>query len=465
MDLGYRDTVFLLSFTLGNFKSVRDPQTINFAEWAGGGNSPRSGWRSAVSPVTVLIGPNASGKSNILEGFHYLREVLRASSTSWQDLERYPKVPYFPFRLSDETINSPSVFELDFVVDGTRYLYGFRYGPTGVESEWMSYVPSKKWSSLFDRTVEGGASEISWNNSQFNKTVQNSFRRLNQRELLLSSALRKGIEPLASVAESMLSSLAYVPLGDSYKDSRISTVANGIRKGFMQLSDVSQLLSAADTGIVEVAVDERNLSEDQTKVVQELLEHNPYREAGESSITASNQRGDFIEISVSDEDLETIAYQLVFRHRGTDRTYTLKLGDESDGTLTWLSVAPLLLDALRSGGIVIADELDSSLHQQLLEMAVTLFTNPEFNPFGAQLIFSSHDTNLLEHMRELQLAPRSFWFVEKDRDGGSFVQSLSSFENHKAANYERRYFAGRYGGLPRLSPETFAALILEGTDD
>lgn len=457
--------MYLLNFTVANFRSIRDPQTVDFAEWSGGGNIPKSGWINAVSPVTILMGPNASGKSNFLEAFNYVREAIRASSTSWQDEERFANVPFFPFRLSEIKTNEPSSFEMDFVVNQTRYVYGFQYGKRGVVSEWMSYVPSQRWSKLFERTVDEGSSDINWNDSRFPKAIQNQFTQLNQRELLMSAALRRDVEHLSSVADSLLRYLTYVPLGDSHKDKRISQVATGMRKGFMNLSDISQLLNAADTGITEASIDERNLSEVQTKVAQKLLESESANGSKLTSITASNRAGEYIEINVSDEDLETIAYQLVFKHRGSDGVYTLKLGEESDGTLTWLSIAPLLLDALRGGGVVVADELDSSLHQQLLEMVVSLFSNPEFNPNVAQIIFSSHDTNLLEHMNELNLRPSSFWFVEKDGDGGSGIEGLASFENHKNANYERRYLSGRYGGLPRLSPETFAALILDGEHD
>ncbi|WP_286204824.1 AAA family ATPase [Corynebacterium afermentans] len=457
--------MFLLNFTVANFRSIRDPQTVDFAEWPGGGNSPKQGWRNVVSPVTVLMGPNASGKSNFLEAFNYVREAIRASSTSWQDEERFPNVPFFPFRLSEAKANEPSSFELDFVVDQTRYLYGFQYGKRGVISEWMSYVPSKRWSKLFERTVDKGKSGIDWNSSRFSKSTQNQFKQLNQRELLLSAALRRDVEHLSAVADSLLRHLTYVPLGDSYKDTRISQVAARMRKGFMNLSDISQLLNAADTGIIEASIDERNLTETQSQVAQKLLENESPDGSKLTSITASNRAGEYIEINVTDEDLETIAYQLVFKHRGSDGVYTMKLVEESDGTLTWLSIAPLLLDALRGGGVVVADELDSSLHQQLLEMVVSLFSNPEFNPLGAQIIFSSHDTNLLEHINELNLRPSSFWFVEKDRDGGSEIEGLASFDNHRNANYERRYLSGRYGGLPRLSLETFAALIVDGDHD
>ena len=457
--------MFILNFTVANFRSIRDPQTVDFAEWSGGGNSPRIGWINATSPVTVLMGPNASGKSNFLEAFNYVREAIRASSTSWQDKERVPNVPFFPFRLSEANLDEPSSFELDFVVDQTRYIYGFEYGKRGVVSEWMSYVPSKRWSRLFERTVHNGSSEIIWNASRFPKAIQNQFTRLNQRELLLSAALRRDVDHLSPVADSLLRHLTYVPLGDSYKDTRISQVASGMRKGFMNLSDISQLLNAADTGIVEASIDESSLTEIQSQVAQKLLEREPPDGGKLTSITASNRAGEYIEINVSDEDLETIAYKLVFKHQGSAGIYTLKLEEESDGTLTWLSIAPLLLDVLRGGGVVVADELDSSLHQQLLEMIVSLFSNPEFNPHGAQIIFSSHDTNLLEHINELNLRPSSFWFVEKDRDGGSEIEGLASFENHKNANYERRYLSGRYGGLPRLSLETFAALIVDGDHD
>ena len=137
-----------------------------------------------------------------------------------------------------------------------------------------------------------------------------------------------------------------------------------------------------------------------------------------------------------------------------------KTVDQSDGTLTWLSAAPIIVDALRDGTIVVADELDSSLHSQLLGMVVKSFTDESININGAQLIFSSHDTNLLEHRKELGLPESSFWFVEKNSSGVSEFYPLTDFKSHVDANYERRYLSGRYGAIPHLSPALIRGLVV-----
>lgn len=109
--------------------------------------------------------------------------------------------------------------------------------------------------------------------------------------------------------------------------------------------------------------------------------------------------------------------------------------------------------------MLIIDEIDASLHQSLVELVVQAFTDPSINIHGAQLIFTSHNTNVLEHAQSLGLQPAALWFAEKTVDGATEIYPLADFPNHPNANYERRYLSGRYGALPKLSPSTLRALV------
>jgi hypothetical protein len=141
--------------------------------------------------------------------------------------------------------------------------------------------------------------------------------------------------------------------------------------------------------------------------------------------------------------------KLRFHHVTEHGKAVFDLPDESSGTRNLLFLAGPVLSILRKGQTLVIDELDTSVHTLLVRELVRLFHRPDVNTSGAQLIFSTHDTSLLD-------APDLFrrdqvWFVEKDRDQASSVVSLSEFSPRKNEALERGYLIGRYGGVPFIS--------------
>ena len=120
---------------------------------------------------------------------------------------------------------------------------------------------------------------------------------------------------------------------------------------------------------------------------------------------------------------------------------------ESEGTKKLFSLSGPLIDTLKSGDVLIVDELDARLHPLLTREIVRLFNDPEQNRNNAQLVFVIQDTNLLDN----QLLRRDqIWFVEKDRQGASYLYSLAEFKVRNDATYEKDYIQGRYGAIPFL---------------
>ena len=451
----------LLSFSVGNFKSIQDVQTVRFHA------GPSSDKDLSPNPVTVLLGANASGKSNLLEAMDFALTAVRQSATVWLEDDFFYKNSVSPFLLDDYSDKKPSFFEFDFIIKGIRYLYGFEYSYNGVEEEWMHYVPSKKWTPVFTRSTNSTESSTTWewNTSAVPKSLQKEFERGGRRELVLSLAARANADKIGAMVKELTRSISFLPLGDSHKDQRLSQIAQSMRHEKLQLSEVTRMMQAADTGIENVSIDEDNLPAELAELAKRLTQTLSEREKEKKThrrmggIRFSPEQGSYIEMS--DENLKAIAYQLLFTHRGEKGARPLKTQDQSDGTLTWLSVAPNIVDALRDGNIVVADELDSSLHSQLLGLVVEAFTDETTNIHEAQLIFSSHDTNLLENRKALRLPESAFWFVSKNSAGASEVYPLTDFSLHADANYERRYLSGRYGAVPHVSPALLRDLVLE----
>jgi hypothetical protein len=138
----------------------------------------------------------------------------------------------------------------------------------------------------------------------------------------------------------------------------------------------------------------------------------------------------------------------VFEHSTPNGSAKFELHDESEGTQRLYGLIAPVLDCLRNGRVLVVDELDSSLHTLLVRRLITLFQTPALNPNGAQLIFSTHDTSLLDHtlFRRDQI-----WFTEKDADQATRLYPLTDFSPRKQEAWERGYLTGRYGAVPFFS--------------
>ena len=136
----------------------------------------------------------------------------------------------------------------------------------------------------------------------------------------------------------------------------------------------------------------------------------------------------------------------VTNDEGNMENYELNLNNESSGTQILFSFAPILKDVFENGKILVIDEIERSLHPSLVEMIIKFFHNPKINKGNAQLIFNTHDTNLLslEMFRRDQI-----WFAEKDpKKGATDLYPLDDFSVRKNENIQKGYLNGRYGAIP-----------------
>jgi AAA15 family ATPase/GTPase len=138
-------------------------------------------------------------------------------------------------------------------------------------------------------------------------------------------------------------------------------------------------------------------------------------------------------------------------HQGVGgKPYPLESSQESDGTLAYFSILGPLLDSLRDGIVLLIDELESSLHPKLARELIRLFNSPLLNPKGAQILFTTHSTSLLD----LELLRRDqIWFAEKNREGATTLYPLSDYQPRTNQNIEAGYLSGRFGAIPFLDEE------------
>ncbi len=438
--------MILLSFTVRNHASIRDEVTLDLVRPSLRTLQPKSGdWSSATYPLAGIFGGNATGKSAVLDAMRYAFIAIRLSATTWQEFRTMQRTP---FLLDGTARTSSSMYELDFVHNGRRHAYGFEVDAEGVRREWLRDIPTSRWRSLFDRDRTA-------------TTTHASVRDVPQvtgRELVLSRALLLPDAPLHAIAKDLVESFDVVLVKDSHREARLTSIADALADGSITFPDLESLLQVADIGVAKVSIEERDIPD---HVLRALMRFSRDLRDGDDDRDAEDETDeDDSPSELDDSQLEQMARHLTFTHRGTDEECPpFSVRSESDGTIAWLAVGVPALEALRGGGILAVDEIDASLHPHLLELLVGAFADPTVNVKNAQLLFTSHESYLLSPLSEVELEPEQVWFTDKSYEGVTELTCLADFPRHPDANVAKRYLTGRYGGTPRLSPSSFAALV------
>lgn len=360
-----------------------------------------------ILKTAAIYGANASGKSNLFKILTYIILMLRTSNNN--DINA--KLPIVPFKFDNECLNKPSEFEIKFVVDEIRYVYGFIADKDKIYDEYLYYYPNGRETKIFDRT---NTDEYSYSQKD-EKTLKEIEIKNAPNKFFLATAtnwnydktkpayifLTNGIGTCTNLEE--LKSMAF----DRYEANPIGL--KEFAKDFLKKTD----FNIEDYSISKV------------DIPQELLIGIP----------------EFIAKTLPEKPK---AYQVLFKHKNSDNF--LLLDEESLGTQIVFAFIPFLADTLKNVKVLVIDELDKSLHPFLVQYIVEMFNNPEANKYGSQLIFNTHDTNLLD----LNILRRDqIWFTEKDNETGvSDLYPLSDFSVRKQENVEKGYILGRYGAVP-----------------
>jgi hypothetical protein len=411
----------LRSFRLANHRSIAEEQELLLMP----------AWQQsekAVVPVTAIYGANASGKSNVISGLAFMQDAVLRSFARW---EAYEGVPRKPFRLSPTGRTQPSVYVAEVVIDSVPYTYGFSVDDNDVLEEWLYSFPEKRRRSLFTRK----RGEI-----RFGSTLGDLKPKLEMLEeltrsnsLFLSAAARLNLDQLAPVYRWFQKCLRI------RRASRRSPfeLAKRIQRFIAQNPDnrgrLVSLLAAADVGITGFRVEDGVGGSQEGRT--------------QGSVASSNP------VMLVKRDVE-----LRFEHGAEGELFEPE--DESDGTLSWLELLPVVLDALDEGAVVAVDEIDTSLHPLLTAQLVGLFQDPETNSKNAQLIFTTHDTSLLGTMLGDKVLDRDqIWFVQKNGVGATELYPLTDFKPRQDQNLERRYLGGSYGAVPVLDHQDFVNAV------
>lgn len=357
-------------------------------------------------PVAVMYGANSSGKSNVLKALKTMRDVLLNSVK----LNPKDRLDAEPFSLDLTSGDEPTSFEIQFTLNNSKFRYGFDYTAEAIIAEWLyEKRPGEREFELFLRS----GSEFKISKTRFAEGLGKQTATPDNRLFVSLVAQLNG-----KVSQSILdwfSNIEYMSGmdGNGYSGKTLRTI-------FYQENGNEEIMN---------------------------LLHQTH--LGFNGIKVSMNLGE--EDSVDSKTIHDI-YDADGKVVGQKEFPTDKM--ESEGTKKMIEIAGPIVDAIRLGQILIVDELDAKLHPFLTRKIIGLFMNKEFNKTGAQLIFATHDTNLLniQYLRRDQI-----WFTEKDKSDSTDLYSLVEFRDDSGnkvrndRNIEKDYINGRYGAIPFMS--------------
>ena len=410
----------LISFRLENHRSIRDEQAFSMEPGrVDGDGGVREDGEEPLLSVAAIYGPNASRKSNLLSGMAFMRSAVVHSHRFYAPDGGVPRRPFAWGPKATE----PSLFEVVFRSGGIRYEYGFVADDVKFVEEWLYAYPSSRKQVWFER--DGNDFKFGEHLKGENRVAEKVTR---PNSLFLSAAAQNHHEQLAPVFRWFSSVRAHnVPWeSGSFDGLRRSRPEDQFIRWWSRSSKDQVSLLDEDSG-----------SDVETRAARfRKLLH-----AADFGI---------VDLRVSGEGSDS-ARRVMVKHQSESADAWLPLEEESHGTRQLFRLAPSVLDALSYGSTVLIDELEASLHPLLALQLVRTFNDPKQNPRNGQLIFSTHDTNLLGTIFGTPPLRRDqVWLTEKDNEGASRIYPLTDYKPRKAENLERGYLQGRYGAIPFL---------------
>lgn len=412
----------LLSFKVKNFRSIKDEVILSMQATSDKMMKEHATFeneRSSFLKLTAIFGPNASGKSNLLRAFAAFRimvleSLLRSNTTT--------ELPNEFFKLSSETENAPSLFEMTFSLDEEVLIYGFEINKSRICSEWLK--KEKGNVMLFERKEQ----EIKPSKNYFKEATKALSEQTTERTLFLSVlASYKG-----KVSSRIVEFVKNINIIAGDGNITLDYTFEKFREDSAMAQKMKDFMIMADFGIVDIRADEEMISIEEISNMPDKFKEMLFKD--NTKIPARNIK--FLHKKYDSDGLRIEDEPLNF------------FNEESDGTQHAFALSAPLFDTLENGKILLVDEIDSSLHPILCQYLTSLYNSKRGNPNNAQLIFTTHDVSLLDAdlLRRDQI-----YFADKNDKGATELFSLADISEKKGVNYAKRYLEGRYNALPYIA--------------
>lgn len=429
----------LIEFKFKNYRSFRDEAVLSM-EATGLGTMKESliPLSSTVNilPAVAIYGKNGGGKSNVIRAFWLAVQFVRNAQRTQHERA---VIPVKPFTLNDYSEKEPTEFSFIYTSNGIKYWYGYSATREKVYYEYLYHAPKGQKALVFERKEQS-----------FTFTEEKAKRNLigkmvSENQLFFSAACTMNDE----VCINAMKWFRYQTLfSREYAD--IPTQLLEYYEDKNMLKAITDYAKNADLGIqdIQFELDQKELQDDSPlpddipeKVRVALIQFMNVLSEASNSGEIQLRRGDVIAKT---------------SHRGRNingecKEFFLDLADESDGTRQLMALAPAIETALRGEGVLFVDELERTLHPTLVNYIVSRFMSKESNPYGAQIVFTTHNTELLnlEYLRKDQI-----YFVDKcNEDGVSELYGISDFSTRTTENIRKGYLVGKYGAIPNIDIE------------
>lgn len=422
----------LVSFTVKNFRSFAESQTLSLVAGAGAKKEGRFSFETsnAFAPNLLrsacIFGANASGKSSLVKAMGFFKRFVVSSAKDTQEGEEIKTEPNV---LVSDLSNQPSEFEVVFIHKGSLYQYGFVVDKTRVWQEWLFSRPSVSGArirELFQRKYNKSENSYSWEiNPTYIKGPKEVWKNATRSNaLFLSQAVQLNAEDLKAPFEWIQK--YFHTIKSPERLFKGFTAKQCVEEGWKDR--VLRLLQSIDIKICDLKIESKEID------LANLPEDIPL------------SFKDAILKQIKDKTVTTFEISSLHKH-SAGHLVELDFDEESDGTKTLFGLAGPLLDVLDNGYAVVVDELHNSLHPHALKALINLFHDPEINKNNAQLIFTSHETSVITKglMHKDQI-----WLAENNSDKGTELIPLSDFNIRDVNNFQKAYLGGRYGGVPKI---------------
>ena len=415
----------LIEFSVTNYRSFLTPQSLTLTANTATELQEENSFVSPVSNLprllrsAVVYGPNAAGKSNLVQAIAFMKKFVLSSAKESQEGE---EIDVTPFLFNLQSSRNPSEFEVLFIQDGIRYQYGFAANSERVTGEWLFAYPEGRAQKWFERNYDPETQKDIWyfgpKFTGSRKVWQGATR---GNALFLSTAIQLNNEQLKPVFNWFDHKLHVIGQGESLD---VEFSANECEEKEKK-KNILKFMNAADLSIMDISLEKKEFSmEDLPSDMPQDLKEEIGRELEGKKLT-----------------------RVFLMHPSSDRgeDVSLELDEESAGTRKIFALAGPWLDVLDNGFVLFVDELDTSLHPLLVRFLLSLLHNPETNRHNAQLVFATHDTTVLD---QTLLRRDQVWFIEKDKENASRLYPLSDYKPRKGEALQKGYLYGRYGALP-----------------
>jgi len=421
----------LLTFTVGNFRSFKESKTFSMkaASIQEHKDFVRESEGTKLLPVAAVYGANSSGKSNLISALRMMKDVLLSSVKTNPTEELKTDI----FKLDELYSQKPTFFEVVFTLNGNTYKYGFEYSSKKINGEWLYTIKNDRQKTYFIRNNDGigVTKDFPEGTGKEESTAEN--------RLFLSLVAQLN----GKISTSIMNWFEEMQIISGLEDSDFELQSSESLFAKNSVSAMAQkFIESMDLGFTSLRKGEIGVK---TLLLSNLSEFKPHDNLKE-----------LLSEKLDQNKVSTIktGHTVHYNDGSSKEEFFFYKKMESEGTKKIINISSPIAKALSNGGAIVIDEFDAKLHPLLTRKIIAMFNSPESNSNNAQLIFATHDTNLLSNkiFRRDQI-----WFAEKNReDESTDIYPLSEIKEQdgekirKDRTYEKDYINGKYGAIPYL---------------